>query len=173
MQSLWRTWSVRNKITRAGEALSIDDSVAFLQRMMAQWQTAQKAKAEGDQSIRKPCAQAKHWTPPALDSIKVNVDGAFNPSSGAVVVGVIARDNAGNPYIMAWRLLFHCGDAEEAEAVAVLEGIRIAERWPANISIIVESDCSNLVTKIMGKEIDRSVLSGVISDIQTARKRHH
>jgi hypothetical protein len=27
---LWRAWSVRNKVTRAGERLSIDDSVAFL-----------------------------------------------------------------------------------------------------------------------------------------------
>jgi ribonuclease HI len=166
---LWRVWSVRNKITRAGEGLSIDDSVAFLQRMMVQWQAAQEAKTEGgrDSSIRQPCSQVKYWTPPASDSIKVNVDGAFNPMSGAAAVGVIARDNAGNPYIMAWRLLFNCRDAEEAEALAVLEGIRFAERWPANTSIVVESDCSNLV----GREIDRSVLSGVISDIQTAMSR--
>jgi hypothetical protein len=72
--------------------LSIDDSVAFLQRMMVQWQAAQEPKTEGgrDSSIRQPCSQVKYWTPPAFDSIRVNVDGAFNPMSGAAAVGVIA-----------------------------------------------------------------------------------
>jgi hypothetical protein len=27
---MWRTWSIRNKVTRAEEALPIDDSVAYL-----------------------------------------------------------------------------------------------------------------------------------------------
>jgi hypothetical protein len=30
---LWRAWSVRNKVTRAGKQLSIDDSVEFLIRL--------------------------------------------------------------------------------------------------------------------------------------------
>jgi hypothetical protein len=34
---------------------------------------------------------------------------------------------------MAWRLLFRCGDAEEAETtLAVLEGLRFAERSMAS-----------------------------------------
>jgi hypothetical protein len=31
---MWRAWSVRNKVTRAEEALSIEDSAEFLQRFM-------------------------------------------------------------------------------------------------------------------------------------------
>jgi hypothetical protein len=34
---MWRAWSVKNKVTRVGEALSIDDSVDFLQRFMSQF----------------------------------------------------------------------------------------------------------------------------------------
>jgi hypothetical protein len=33
---LWRAWSVRNKVTRAGERLSIDDSVEFLIRLLGE-----------------------------------------------------------------------------------------------------------------------------------------
>ena len=79
--------------------------------------------------------------------IKVNVDGAFNPRTGAAAVGVIARDHEGNPHIMAWRMLFHCRDAEEAEALACLEGIKLAERWPMSIKVTVETDCASIVEK--------------------------
>jgi hypothetical protein len=44
---MWRAWSMRNKVTRAGEALSIEDSVHFLQRHMVQYQEAHDPKASG------------------------------------------------------------------------------------------------------------------------------
>jgi hypothetical protein len=66
--------------------------------------------------------------PPARNVIKINVDGAFNPSTGAVAIGVIARNHEGNPHVMVWRLLFHCRDAEEVEALAAWEGLCFAGR---------------------------------------------
>lgn len=44
---------------------------------------------------------------------------------------------------MAWRKLFHCNDAEEAEAIACLEAVRLAERWE-DAEILLESDCAML-----------------------------
>jgi hypothetical protein len=58
--------------------------------------------------------------------IKVNVDGAFNPTTGMAVVGVVAHDNEGNPELMAWHMVSRCWDAEGTEALACLEGILFA-----------------------------------------------
>jgi hypothetical protein len=44
---MWRAWTVRNKVTRAGEVLSIDDSVDFLQRLMSQFHSAHEPKVSG------------------------------------------------------------------------------------------------------------------------------
>jgi hypothetical protein len=52
--------------------------------------------------------------------IKVNVDGAFNTTTGMTAVGVVARDNEDNPKLMAWCMLSRCRDAEETEALACL-----------------------------------------------------
>jgi hypothetical protein len=127
---MWRAWSVRNKVARAGEVLSIDDSVDFLQRFMAQYQLAHEPRARvgEDQTCVRPGLSSLNWNPPARDTIKINVDGAFNPSTGGAAVGVIARDHEGSPHVMAWRLLFHCRNAEEAEALAVVEGLCFAGR---------------------------------------------
>jgi hypothetical protein len=58
--------------------------------------------------------------------IKVNVDGAFNPTAGMATVDVVACYNEGNPKLLAWRMLSRCRDAEETEALACLEGILFA-----------------------------------------------
>ena len=49
--------------------------------------------------------------------------GAFNPTSGEAAVGVIVRYHFCNPYLMAWKVLFHCRNAEEAEVQACIEGV--------------------------------------------------
>jgi hypothetical protein len=41
---MWRAWLVTNKVTRAGEVLSIDDNTEFLQRFMNQYQAANEPK---------------------------------------------------------------------------------------------------------------------------------
>jgi hypothetical protein len=62
----------------------------------------------------------KQWTVPPPGSLKINIDGAYFAISGKAVLGVIIRDHEGNPMLTAWRLLFNCRDAEEAETLTVL-----------------------------------------------------
>ncbi|KAF8667264.1 hypothetical protein HU200_052933 [Digitaria exilis] len=49
--------------------------------------------------------------------------------SGEAAIGVMIRDDEGQPLLMACRKLYHCRDAEEAEAPACLEGVRMGARW--------------------------------------------
>jgi ribonuclease HI len=56
------------------------------------------------------------------------VDGAFNSVTGIAAVGAIVRDHEGQPHAMAWCMVGPCRDAEEVEALAMLEGLRLAEQ---------------------------------------------
>jgi ribonuclease HI len=94
------------------------------------------------------------------------VDGAFNLNIGEAVVGIIVQDHKGNPGVMVWKMLHHCRDAEEAEGIACLEGLKYAFRWPSHAQAILESDCVNIVVKIQSCEKDCSLLSAVNTDIK-------
>jgi ribonuclease HI len=88
--------------------------------------------------------------------LKINVDGAFIPSSGIAVVGVVIRDHAGQAKLASWRVLLYCRDAEEAEAAACSEGITLAARWPET-HMVLETDCAVVAAKLKNIVQDRSV----------------
>ena len=69
--------------------------------------------------------EPKRWTPPDPGTLKINVDGAYNPNFVSTVVRVIIRDYEGHVKLTAWCLLFHYRDAKEAKAKATTcrEGI--------------------------------------------------
>ncbi|TVU45579.1 hypothetical protein EJB05_05069, partial [Eragrostis curvula] len=148
---LWRVWNVRNGVLQAGENISIGDSVEFLKRYMAallqirQQEPVPDDKGKKSLFRQKLCSMPravttdKRWVPPDKNVLKINVDGAFMESSGAAAVGVVIRDNTGSPLLTAWRILFYCRDAEEAEITACLEGIKLAARWDDR-EFILETD---------------------------------
>jgi hypothetical protein len=98
---MWRAWSVRNKVTIAGEALSIDNSVDFLMSLANQLLMVNGHQSDGANAVRGRVREPTGWTPPARDAIKINVDGAFIQRTGAGAVGVIAQSHEGQPHIMA------------------------------------------------------------------------
>jgi ribonuclease HI len=87
-----------------------------------------------------------HWVPPDRDVINVNADGAFNPVTNEAAIGVIARDHMRQPQVMAWRVISRCRDAEELEAIALLEGAKLAVQWAANIRVEIKTDCAKVGT---------------------------
>jgi hypothetical protein len=173
---IWRIWSVRNGVTQAGEEISIDGSVIFL---TSYWDSLQQIKQDvslvnqyGKQQVttlglatKKTKRIELSWTRPPEGVLKVNFDGAYNYRTQKAALGVIIRNNMGEPVPTAWRALFGCRDAEEAETWACLDGIRLAGRW-SDMSLILESDCSLLVEKINKKAMDRSVTAGLIQEIK-------
>jgi hypothetical protein len=51
---------------------------------------------------------------------------------------------------MAWQVVTRSRDAEEAEALALLEGAKLAEHWSSDIHVEFESDCANLIQMVQG-----------------------
>jgi ribonuclease HI len=101
--------------------------------------------------------------PRDADSFKINVDGAFAQESGKAAVGVVIRDASGHPLFSAGRRVLHCRDAEEAEAWACLEGIRLARRWPDK-HFTLETDCASVVGKLQAANEDKSLIAPIIRD---------
>jgi hypothetical protein len=60
------------------------------------------------------------------------------------------RDHEGNPGVIAW--LHHCRDAQEAEGISCLEGLKYANRWLSHVQVVLESDCVNIIAKIQSCE---------------------
>ena len=100
--------------------------------------------------------------PPPVGWIKVNFDGSFVAQDGKAGAGVVARDSGGQIIFTAWSALSRCQGAEEAEAQAGLEGLRLAAQW-AQGPVILETDCARIAHAMEAKE-DRSILSFILSE---------
>jgi hypothetical protein len=96
---LWRASTVRNKVTRAGEALSIVGSMEFLLKLENDlkedgWQgrmNGAEVQVQGNEDMRKHERIESVWQPPERTTFKVNVDVAFNLTTGEEVIGMIGR----------------------------------------------------------------------------------
>uniref|UniRef100_K4AID3 RNase H type-1 domain-containing protein n=1 Tax=Setaria italica TaxID=4555 RepID=K4AID3_SETIT len=102
----------------------------------------------------------KKWSPPPGKTLKINVDGVFIIETGAAAVGG------------SWRWLRHCRNVEEAEALACLEGIRLAAWWADRV-MVLEADCSTVIDKLTKGGMDRSRVVPVIMDASCVNKVAH
>ncbi|KQJ88470.1 hypothetical protein BRADI_4g18342v3 [Brachypodium distachyon] len=95
-----------------------------------------------------PTALLSNWTPPALGKAKLNVDASFSPGNG----------------------LEHrppCSNAQEAEAVACLEGLKIAIHR-CSLPLVIESDCSQVICALRSGSISRLAIHATLCDIRRA-----
>nr|TKW32817.1 hypothetical protein SEVIR_2G192400v2 [Setaria viridis] len=97
------------------------------------------------------------WVSPRAEWTKINVDGSFVDKTGEVGIDIIMRNSREEVLFSAWRVIFRCASAIEAEALACVEDFRLASQWPHG-SIILEMDCSRLVKALKSKE-DRAEIS--------------
>jgi ribonuclease HI len=104
------------------------------------------------------------WEAPELGWIKVNVDARYNSESGLAGAGAIARDEAGSVVLSAWKFLGRCGSVEEAEAMACLEGIRLAVERIGK-PVCLESDCLTVIIGLREGDAKRAAWSGIISEV--------
>jgi hypothetical protein len=65
--------------------------------------------------------------------------------------------------LSTWKQLKHCRDAEEAEALACLEGVLLARSWQDR-RLIMETDCASVLGKLMAGDTDKSVTAPIIRD---------
>jgi len=124
---------IRNKVIHEGASAFIGSSVIFLNRYMHSLFTIQQqgdpSDNKGKRSLLPSTSKSKVpavgqvkkiWSPPPQGTFKINVDAAFNQLTGDAAIGVVIRDWVGALKLTAWRVIFHCRDAEQAEVRACL-----------------------------------------------------
>ncbi|CAL5097923.1 unnamed protein product [Urochloa decumbens] len=173
---LMRMWHVRNGITHDSEKPCFESSIRFLRKYWLELCTIRQpgpmhdSKGKGQERvslhtdrIKPPARQRENWEAPEAGWHKINVDGAFDLSTGAGAVGVIIRDEHGGVLLTAWKEVNGCTDAEELEALACKEGLSLAAEWTQGRSVL-ESDCSTLVPLFGDREGRRSRLKFILDE---------
>ena len=68
----------------------------------------------------------EQWCKPSLGYLKINTDASFSHGDNVGHWGTIMRDSSGNIVSSQWSPIDRCTCPAEAEAIAALEGIRLA-----------------------------------------------
>jgi hypothetical protein len=100
--------------------------------------------------------------------IKINVDAAFNLSTGAATVGVVARDHLGYAVMVASLPIDTCNSAEEVEARAILTVLKLGMDHELKVTK-VELDCATAVKNTNCAEPITSSIWSVYRDVNYAR----
>lgn len=169
---LWRAWSSHNNITHQSGPSGIHDGVQALLAMRSSLEQIEKGldvekgkTKKASEVLGQSLSKGKEneggrhrgvWQRPPEGWTKINVDGSFMQADGRAGFGVVARDSTGKTIFTAWKVLFRCADAAEAEARACVEGSRFASQWAPG-PVIIESDCSRIVQALRSGS-DRSEL---------------
>ncbi|KAL5741464.1 hypothetical protein ACOSP7_028196 [Xanthoceras sorbifolium] len=105
------------------------------------------------------------WQPPVGLVLKMNVDAALNKSSGQVGLGIVIRNCYGDLVLAVGISSSYVFDVAEAEAKAVLEGVRLASARGL-VPLCIESDSQCVVKLCNGISSTRCCLDNIIHDIQ-------
>jgi ribonuclease HI len=137
----WYLWWIRRRRTH-------NESVPPLFRCkMSVLAIANAANARG-----KPILTEYHWETPLARQLKVNVDGSFHLEEREGAAAAVIRDCEGKFIAASSVFLTNISSAATAEAMAMREGLALANRLGCN-NIIMESDSKETVDACTGSEI--------------------
>jgi ribonuclease HI len=176
----WRAWHARNEVTHDKPLPSIECSKRFLcsytrtLRDIKVMSTDQVLKGKQpliystpqmrSVSIRKELP-AIPWVKPLAGWVKLTIDGSFRSEDGTAGTGMVLRDETGQVIFSACRFINSCAEALEAELLACSEGLELAIQH-SQLPIIIDSDCSELVSALKNPSQDRSAFLHTISGIK-------
>ena len=105
------------------------------------------------------------WPPPPADQAALSVDGAFSPADGSAAAGMVLRRHDGSVIFAAYRFLFNCNDALEAELHAIMQGMALALQH-CSLPIVVQSDSSVAISSMIGEGLSRSAYGHLVNEIK-------
>jgi ribonuclease HI len=95
--------------------------------------------------------------------MKINVDGAFDESSGSGGIGVVIRNYRDEVQLSAWRFIPIGTGAEELEALACREGLTLAAAQRIQRAVL-ETDSSSIAAMLARKGGDGSPLKFIVDE---------
>jgi hypothetical protein len=114
------------------------------------------------------CRNPSSWVPPKEGTVKINVDAAFCPKSGASSIGAVARNSQGIVIAAVSKPIGTCQDVVDAEAEAILAGLRLGLELQVQ-SLVLESDSQVAVGAATNKTLNKSRQWSTFKDIEEAK----
>jgi hypothetical protein len=144
---LWRWWGMRNKVNPGEQQLSCSVVIGDVLAMLED----QRKGVEIRTLISRNNASA--WKAPEGDWLKINIDGAYCPSSKIGSWGFIARDCQGEGVLAGAGNEGHDLDALMEESIACLKALEVARHHGIS-HIVLETD-SSLLTNAIRSNVER------------------
>lgn len=175
----WRAWHLRNNSIFGDGKAMINDSACFIENYYnttMQLNFGMPTPDRKGKCLLSPVAASRNekdrrtttqkWTKPPLGWAKINTDASFISANGTAHWGAIVRDDQGNTISSAWSPIPRCSTVEEAEAIAVLEGLRLAST--VDTPCCLEADCKSVTDAWNWDTIKRSQAGIVINEAKHA-----
>jgi ribonuclease HI len=104
-----------------------------------------------------------NWTAPPPRQVKLNVDASFHENMAAGAMGAVIRDYQGQFVAASTKYIPHVSSASMAEAIAIKEGLILANRLGCH-SLIAESDSIETIDACKGGEIWWTQYAAIYAD---------
>jgi ribonuclease HI len=173
----WRCWHLRNNMIFGDGKVRITQSSLFLQSYLGSVQDTRDIKFIIDEKGKCPivsqvtnngqtCKETVvPWRKPATGWAKLNFDASFLEAVGTGAWGAVLRDEDGATLISAWGRIPYCPNAETAEAIAGLEGIRaIIPHYAGPVHL--ENDCASLISELCAIGPSKSAVADIVKDMK-------
>ena len=173
---IWRVWNLRTDLLHGKDQVPVKISVDFLNSYLNSLWHAKKYNTEEmikgkmvervgwSEPKNKETASARPWPAPATGWVALSVDGSFS-SDGTAGSGMVLRNPDGSLIFAAYRHLFFCNEALEAELHAIREGLALAlER--SDLPMVIQSDSSMMLSSLSSDILDRSAYGHLVTEIK-------
>jgi len=165
---LWAWWLGRNKANAGERAPSVFEIANRASVLASEVFRSQQATTNTSREAMKDCHR---WSPPPVDVLKINSDGAFHEKEKTGAWGFVVRDSDGHSVLAGSGYLPAIHDALSAEGEACLAALKTM--MEAGISrVIIEADSINLLSAIQTASFDQAPGSIIFREIREFLSLH-
>ena len=173
---VWRIWQLRNDQTHGKEVPPVSATVDFLDsyyksiKLAGCYSVDEILKGKMPSSAIPTALPRKEnisppWPAPGPGYVALTVDGSFQVPDNSAAAGMVLRDHQGQIIFAAYRVLFHCNDALEAELHALMQGMALAIQHSES-PVVVQSDSSEALASLSSDALTRSAYGHLVLEIK-------
>jgi len=153
---LWQIWKARNARIFRDKTPTAEDVIDLAHTQNHAFNRGTKIR---NLNRTKNRLLPEVWKPPETSEVKVNVDASWVPGEFLCSVAGITRNREGF-VVDGFAAEARVSSAEQAEAEALLHGLRFISNWPSNhvqvlqsqeLRFVCESDSSAVVDYVLGR----------------------
>ncbi|XP_073042062.1 uncharacterized protein [Primulina eburnea] len=159
----WAIWCERLCLTHSSKVDPLVFNVEWSSSLLADFQSARQALRLA--SSHDPICSPRSWNAPLVNTLRLDVDAAFNEDTNRYALGGIIRNHEGQPILVFGQKIEKPSSITFAELLAILVGVNISRDHNIGIHLIT-SDSLLAVQAVIGVEENRSYTGALASEIR-------